>query len=81
MIPNPDLVFVLDAPTEVIYSRKQELSPEEIDRQRLKFIKISEQLKNAHLINTNQPINDVVKQVTKIIIDKKVNQTAKKMYS
>ena len=81
MIPHPDLVFVLDAPTEVIYSRKQELSPEEIDRQRLKFIKISEQLKNAHLINTNQPINDVVKQVTKIIIDKKVNQTAKKMYS
>lgn len=81
MIPAPDLVFILDAPAEVIYSRKQELSPEEIDRHRTKFIKISKQLKNAYLINTNQHINDVVKEVTKIIIDKKVDQTAKKIKS
>jgi len=81
MIPAPDLVFILDAPAEVIYSRKQELSPEEIDRHITKYRKISKQLKNAYLINTNQHINDVVKEVTKIIIDKKVEQTEKKLKS
>ena len=81
MIPQPDLVFVLDAPADVIYSRKQELSITEIERQRTIFKKTAKQLKNAYLINTNQPINDVINEVTKIIIDKKISQTAKKIHS
>ena len=79
MIPQPDLVFVLDAPADVIYSRKQELSITEIERQRTIFKKTAKQLKNTHLINTNQPINEVINKVTKIIIEKKVKQTAKKI--
>lgn len=79
IIPQPDLVFVLDAPADIIYSRKQELSITEIERQRSIFKKTANQLKNAHLINTNQPIDEVINEITKIIICKKINQTAKKM--
>lgn len=79
MIPQPDLVFVLDAPGDIIYSRKQELSKIEIERQRTIFKKTAQQLKNAHLINCNKPIEDVVKEVTKIIIERKISQTSKKI--
>lgn len=33
-IPQPDLFFLLDAPADVLYGRKQELPVEEIERQR-----------------------------------------------
>ena len=79
MIPQPDLVFILDAPTDVIFSRKQELSKEEINRQKFVFVKLSKQLKNAHLIDTNRPLKNVVKEITKIIIEKKIDQTRKKL--
>ena len=79
MIPTPDLVFILDAPADVIYSRKKELSLNEIERQRVIFSKMSKQIKNAYLINTDRPIENVVKEVTELIIKKKVAQTLKKL--
>jgi thymidylate kinase len=40
-IPKPDLIIVLDASSSVIYSRKQELQPEEIDRQLSAYRKLA----------------------------------------
>ena len=40
---------------------------------------MSKQIKNAYLINTNRPIDNVVKEVTELIIKKKVAQTLKKL--
>lgn len=41
MVRQPKIVFVLDAPAEVIYRRKQELTLEEISRQLIEFRKLS----------------------------------------
>jgi thymidylate kinase len=41
-IPKPDLIIVLDATSSVIYARKQELQPEEIDRQLTAYRKLAD---------------------------------------
>ena len=79
MIPKPDLVFILDAPAHVIYSRKKELAFNEIEKQRVIFSKMSKQIKNAYLINSDRPIENVVKEVTELVIKKKIGQTLSKL--
>jgi thymidylate kinase len=41
-IPKPDLIIVLDTTSSVIYARKQELQPEEIDRQLTAYRKLAD---------------------------------------
>jgi thymidylate kinase len=66
-LTQPDLVFILDAPAEVLQSRKQEVSLTESARQRVAYQSLAKEFNNAHIINTNQPveqvINDVLSQV------------------
>lgn len=66
-LTQPDLVFILDAPAEVLQSRKQEVTLAESARQREAYQSLVKEFNNAHIINTNQPveqvINDVLSQV------------------
>lgn len=50
LTPQPKIVFTLDASPEVVYSRKQELTLEEIDRQRNKYLKLAESNKKRFKI-------------------------------
>lgn len=79
MIPSPDLTFILDAPGQVLYNRKQELSVKELDRQRTNYLKLGKTIKNAHIIDSTQPIDKVIEDITKLVILKKTNQTSKKI--
>jgi thymidylate kinase len=60
---QPDLVFILDAPAEVLQSRKQEVSLAESSRQRLAYESLAKEFNNAHIINTNQPVEQVINDV------------------
>ena len=51
LIPAPDIIFLLDAPAEVLYARKQELTCDEIERQRKQMKKNLCRFDNCHIVN------------------------------
>jgi thymidylate kinase len=67
-VPQPDLVFVLDAPPEVVQARKQEVSISESVRQRAAYLDLATQLRATHVIDAAQPLDQVVAEVAKIVL-------------
>ncbi|HZV98382.1 MAG TPA: hypothetical protein VFF74_05275 [Methylophilaceae bacterium] len=62
-LPQPDLVFILDAPAEVLQSRKQEVPFAESARQRNAYRALASEFRQAHVIDTNKPLDQVVATV------------------
>lgn len=79
IIPKPDLIFVLDAPSNVIYGRKQELPIAEIERQRTEYRKLTNIYSNVIVIDTNADKENVISEVTEQILKKQAYQTEKIM--
>ena len=69
LIPKPHLVILLDAPPEVIQSRRQEVPFEETARQREAYLKVVENLPNSHVVDASKPLDDVVTEVEGLILD------------
>jgi thymidylate kinase len=68
-IPPPDLLFlVLDAGDEVILSRKHEVPPEELRRQREGYRQFTVGTKRATLVNADQGIERTVEKATRFIV-------------
>ena len=67
VIPRPHLILVLDAPTEVIQSRKQEVSPEETERQRSGYLELSNRY-GGHVIDADQSPSDVIADAEDIVV-------------
>jgi thymidylate kinase len=64
-IPKPDLIFVLDANSSVIYARKQELQPQEIDRQLAAYRKLADSDPGRFLrLDANQSTETMVDVAT-----------------
>ncbi len=68
LMPKPDLIILLDAPAEVLQSRKQEVSFEETLRQREAYLSLIRTMKNGHVVNTAQSRECVVNDVCNIIL-------------
>lgn len=68
MIPMPDLVFVLDGSPKCLFSRKQELSMEELAQQRSIFKKLSQKYSRFILIDVERDIDTIVDEVTTIVL-------------
>ena len=66
--PKPDLLFVLDAPAEVIQSRKKEVAPAETARQREGYRAVARGMPNAHVISTDRSLAEVVGEVNGIVL-------------
>ena len=64
-LPKPDLVFVLDAPPELLQARKPEVTLEESRRQREAYLKLAARLPNARVIDATQPLELVVASVVR----------------
>ena len=79
MIPEPDIVFILDAPAEVLYERKKELTLDELRRQTVEYRLIADSIKNAKIISVNRSIAEVVDDVTSTILLYKAKEVAKAM--
>lgn len=69
LIPEPRIYLYLDAPSEVIFSRKAELSISEIDRQRHKFKRLVQKKKRGFIINANQDEGQVIFDAETKILD------------
>ncbi len=66
LIPKPDLVVVLDAPTAVIRSRKPELSSEAIDVERLAWTKVAARSVVLDSVDSPDALVDQVLAVLKL---------------
>lgn len=66
--PKPDLLFLLDAPAEVIQARKKEVAFEETVRQREGYRAVVAVLPFAHVIDASQPLAGAVGDVEGIIL-------------
>ena len=64
-LPQPDLVFVLDAPPELLQARKPEVTLDESRRQRTAYLTLAARLPNARVIDGTQPLDLVVASVVR----------------
>lgn len=69
LVKQPKIVFVLDAPADVIYKRKQELTPEEISRQLVEYRKLSSLGKRYYRLDASQKPEEIANDAIKIILD------------
>jgi thymidylate kinase len=69
LIPKPDLVLVLDAPDEVVLSRKQEVAPEEVQRQRRSYCEYQNETANSRLIDATPSVAQVTAECARAILE------------
>ncbi len=65
-LPLPDLIFILDAPPEILQARKREVSLAECIRQREAYRRLAEDLQSRTrtvVIDTSRPLDESVHQV------------------
>lgn len=67
-VPKPHLVFLLDAPPEVLQGRKQEVPFIESARQRRAYRSLVESIANGHIIDAAQSLEQVVRAANEIIL-------------
>ncbi|GAB3041892.1 hypothetical protein GCM10027185_51810 [Spirosoma pulveris] len=67
-IPKPDMWILLDAPADVIQSRKSEVSPEETSEQLSRYRQLFSTLNNAYVVNANQSPEKVIYDAEQFII-------------
>jgi len=79
VVPRPDLVILLDAPADVLWSRKQEVPFEEVLRQRDGYCKVAGKLPFSATVNAAQPLADVIRDVESTIIEHYARRTAERL--
>lgn len=79
LLPQPDLVFILDAPAEVLQSRKQEVPFEESVRQRTAYRQLKGEYERAYIIDASEPLDKVVASVLAHTITFMEQRTAKRL--
>jgi thymidylate kinase len=61
--PGPDLVFLLDAPGELLAARKGEHTPQELEWQRRHFLGLRERLPALQVVDATRPQEDVKTEI------------------
>ena len=69
LVPRPDLWLILDVPEEEIWRRKQEVSLEEVRRQREAYRRLAGELPNAFLLDGSLPPGEVAGQAREIVLN------------
>jgi thymidylate kinase len=63
LVPRPDIIVVLDAPTSVVRARKQEVTTAESERQSIAYRRLATAVAGAHLVDATMPPQQVVEAV------------------
>lgn len=69
LIPKPDIFILLDAPSEVLQQRKNEVPMEESKRARNAYLQFIQNSKRGVVVNSNQGVHQVELQVREAIMD------------
>ena len=65
--PTPELIILLDAPSEVLYRRKQEHTREQLERQRKGYLALRSRLPQMKVIDASQKAATVEREVIAMI--------------
>jgi thymidylate kinase len=65
--PRPSYVIFLDAPGDVLYARKGESTPEELERRRQAFLKQGRRLPGFVRVDATAPLEQVYQQVERAV--------------
>lgn len=68
-LPEPDLVLILDAPGEVLQSRKNEVPPAESERQRQAYLAIAKTIPRCRVINAAQAPGRVASDIVAAVLE------------
>lgn len=79
LVPRPDLIILLDAPAEVLWSRKQEVPFDEVVRQRAAYVQLASTLPSTIVVNAAQPPPDVIHDVLDVLITHFSRRTADRL--
>jgi thymidylate kinase len=79
-LKKPDLVVLLDAPSAVLQSRKQEVAPAETERQRLAYRELVRGLSNGLVLDASQPPEKVGAAINRAILDFMAQRTIKRWH-
>ena len=79
ILPKPDLVLVLNAAPEVLWSRKQEVPYEEVVRQQQEYLKVAGSLDSVAIIDAAQPLSQVVQSACSAIVSRVSSRTCKRL--
>jgi thymidylate kinase len=63
------LVIYVDAPAEVLFARKGEKTPEELENRRQAFLRQGTQVRNFVRVDGTQPLDKVCTDVCKLIAE------------
>lgn len=74
LTPQPKIVFVLDANPEIVFSRKQELTKEEITRQLGVYQELANSHKRFFTINAEQTPKEMAEKAVQVIVEKYVKK-------
>ncbi len=66
VIPKPDITFLLSAPSELIFQRKQELEIKEIERQNKLYYEMLNALPSGHFLDASMEVDNIVISVEEI---------------
>lgn len=62
-VPKPSLLILLDAPPETLYARKQEVTFDELVRQRHAYLDLVRTMPYGVIVDSSQPLDNVVLEV------------------
>jgi len=68
LYPSPDLVIFLDAPGEVLFARKGELSVAELERRRQGFLRQGARLPHFVRVDATRPLEVVYQEVAEHVV-------------
>jgi thymidylate kinase len=68
LLPKPEVVLLLNAPPEVLWSRKQEVTYEEVVRQQKAYLQVAKDSGSITVIDASQPLSKVVDDALEAII-------------
>ena len=66
--PKPDLTICLDAPSDVLWARKQEAPVEWLERRRQQYLAMAEVVPHFVVVDASQPLDDVTRDVARAIL-------------
>ncbi len=69
MFPKPDLVICLDAPAEILFSRKAEGTVELLEQRRQEYLRFQDDVENFVTVDTTQSMDEVAFQVTNLVMN------------
>ncbi|MGI9533987.1 MAG: dTMP kinase, partial [Thermodesulfobacteriota bacterium] len=68
-VPEPDMYLILDVDENELMKRKQEVSIEELRRQRIEYRRLASKLKNAHIIDGSADEKQVLNDASEIVMN------------